>query len=131
MRKVPGKERGSMVKVACAAVLAAAAAGLLGAETAAADAKLISAVNGSPLKDAVQVFRGREIVAFDQAETDVPALTPSYGPKVRTLNLVNAGNGWLLDRQNGRIVNCYRIDSGYVGRRDIRCIAADIKAVTY
>ena len=131
MRKLPGKGRHSMVKAGFAAVLAAGALGLFGGGTAIADAKLISAGNGSPLKDAVQVFRGTEVVAYDQAETELPLTAQTYEPAPLVGNLVNAGNGWLLDRANGRIVNCYRVGSGYVGRRDIRCIAARIKSVTY
>lgn len=131
MRRVPGKGRSSMVKAALAAVMAVGAAGLLGAGTAKADAKLVNAANAAPVKDAVQVFRGTYDMTFDQADSEVPLLQTAQAPAVPTYNLVNAGNGWLLDRENGRIINCYRIDSGYVGRRNIRCIAVDMNDVTY
>jgi len=131
MRNTPRIGRSSMVKGVLMAALVAGTIGLLGVDSAHADAKLINATDASPIKDAIQVFRGQARMAFDQDETELPSLRQVKVSSVSSSNLVNAGNGWLLDRQNGRIVNCYWISSGYVGRRNIRCTAADINKVTY
>ena len=130
MQRMPRKRRPTMVKAPSmvkALVLAAVAAGglgLLGSNTAYAEAKLINAANGNAVKDAIQVSRGegRTYQAAVQ-EVEVPVVSP--------YSVVGAGDGWLLDRRSGRIISCYRIGTGYVGERAIRCVSAKIAAVTY
>ena len=79
-----------------------------------AGAKLIYAANSSPVKDAVEVLRGRAIEEQPEfQEIDLPVLAP--------YPVISAGNGWLYNQVTGRLISCYRISTGYVGEREIRC----------
>jgi hypothetical protein len=121
MRQGPNLKYFAMVKSAL--VIAALVGGLttMAANNSYADAKLVNAVNSSPIKDAVQVARGMpgDFVPAAWTEEEVPAVSP-YA-------VVSAGNGWLFNQGTGRLISCYKIGTGMVGEREIRCVGITLR----
>ena len=120
MRQGPNLKYFAMVKSAL--VIAALVGGLttMAANNGYADAKLVNAANSSPIKDAVQVARGMpgDFVPAWAAE-EVPAASP-YA-------VVGAGDGWLFNQTTGRLISCYKISTGMVGEREIRCVGITLR----
>ena len=120
MRQGPNLKYFAMIKSAL--VIAALVSGLttMAANNGYADAKLVNAVNSSPIKDAVQVARG-------MPGDFVPAWTEEEVPAVSPYAVVGAGDGWLFNQRTGRLISCYKISTGMVGEREIRCVGITLR----
>ena len=103
-------------------VIAALVGGLItmAANNSYADAKLVNAVNSSPIKDAVQVARG-------MPGDFVPAWMEEEIPAVSPYAVVGAGDGWLFNQRTGRLISCYKVGALMVGEREIRCVGISLR----